>query len=450
MDKIKKILYMVFLMVIILIITICMLIKGQEKKAGENENVEFSNYGGDATPVKYNNGFEDVIDSRMFFSIENAVNKYEKICRINTDIDYSEEFFDEDEYLSNIKNDETKNQAIYDLLDKNYIKSKNINAKNVSDFIFNIDSDTIILPKKMIYKYGNNCNTYIYETYFIKGNEIENKSFIVRVNNKNSTFSLEFVNEEYDDINSINVNLNDDDIENTGYNVFKTKNVKTEEVAKAYMDNYKQLVSVNPSVIYNNYMNSNYKSKRYGSLEEFENYVYKNIDEIKRCQVTKYATESLEDGKVQYVCVDQYGNYYIFDESSTMMYNIKFDNYTIATDKFRETYMEADDEKKIQMNIDKFIQMINRHDYKTSYSCISEGFKKNYFDTQEKFENYIKNNFYEYNNFEFESIEKKGSNIYVCKFYITDSTGENSEQREQNIIMQLNDNLDFEMSFGVE
>ena len=133
-----------------------------------------------------------------------------------------------------------------------------------------------------------------------------------------------------------------------------------------------------------------------------------------------------------------------------MNYEVLLDNYTITTNKFKETYSEANNEKKVQMNVDKFIQMINRHDYKTSYNCISSGFKKNYLDTQEKFEEYMKNVFFEYNKFEFRNIEQKGSNLYTVTLNITDLTEESSEARNVTIIMQLNDDLDFEMSFGIE
>ena len=101
------------------------------------------------------------------------------------------------------------------------------------------------------------------------------------------------------------------------------------------------------------------------------------------------------------------------------------------------------------MNIDKFIQMINRHDYRTSYNCIADSFKNNYFKTQEEFQNYIENNFYSYNKFEFKSCEKKAADIYVCKVQLTDYMDENSEIKEINVIMQLGDNLDFKMSFGM-
>ena len=148
MNKIKRILCIVFMLVIVLIIVICMLIKDLENKDTEKENEDFSNYGGDVKPKEYNNGFDDVNDSRIFFSVVDAVKKYEKICRVNTEIDYSNEYFDEDEYLDNIKSEQLRNKAIYDLLDKEYIKREAITVDNVSKVMFDIDSDTIILPKE--------------------------------------------------------------------------------------------------------------------------------------------------------------------------------------------------------------------------------------------------------------------------------------------------------------
>ena len=82
MNKIKRILCIVFMLVIVLIIVICMLIKDLENKDTEKENEDFSNYGGDVKPKEYNNGFDDVNDSRIFFSVVDAVKKYEKICTI--------------------------------------------------------------------------------------------------------------------------------------------------------------------------------------------------------------------------------------------------------------------------------------------------------------------------------------------------------------------------------
>ena len=74
-----------------------------------------------------------------------------------------------------------------------------------------------------------------------------------------------------------------------------------------------------------------------------------------------------------------------------MNFTVKFDNYTIPTEKFTTTYKDVTDEQKIQMDVNKFVQMINRQDYRTSYALIDDGFKSNYFKTNNEFEEFIKN-----------------------------------------------------------
>lgn len=449
MDKLKRILILIFIVIIILI---C-IVYGLLKKQANIENISINNsnnLGGGFEPKEDDNGYIDVSDANIFFTVVNCVERYEKICKFNINNASEDVYINEDEYLLDIKNEEQRKESIYDLLDKNYIKQNNINEKNVLKYIYSIDNDTYLIPKKMKVKYGTNVNTYLYETYLVKGQKISKKIFIVRMNNSNSTFSIEFVNNTDDDISKIQVLENENAIENTGYNKFRIKNMKTEEIAQEYMNNYKELVMADSSIIYNEYLNEEYKSNRFGSEEEFKNYITKNIDDIRICQLSKYAKEEIEDNKEQYICVDQYENYYIFDEKSVMQYTIKFDNYTIATDKFKKAYNDAQDEKKVQMNIDKFIQMINRQDYRTSYNCISQGFKNNYLNTQDRFENYIKNILFKYNKFEFKNIEKKGSNLYTCNLNITDLTGENTDVRNITLIIQLNQGLDFEMSFAIE
>ena len=116
---------------------------------------------------------------------------------------------------------------------------------------------------------------------------------------------------------------------------------------------------------------------------------------------------------------------------------------------FKETYENAEDYKKVQMNIDKFFQMINRKDYKTAYSCLAQSYRDNYFKTQDEFEKYVKNNFYTYNKVSYQKYEQKGNKLYIFSIKLEDITGENAEKKEVKIIMQLNDDLDFEMSFGM-
>ena len=101
-------------------------------------------------------------------------------------------------------------------------------------------------------------------------------------------------------------------------------------------------------------------------------------------------------------------------------------------------------------NINTLIKVAKRYpDEKKIKTCMGV-FKNNYFSSQDIFENFIKNNFYDYNKFEFKNIEQKGNNVYVCTVQLTSLMQENSEEKDINIIMQLNDNFDFEMSFVIE
>ena len=66
------------------------------------------------------------------------------------------------------------------------------------------------------------------------------------------------------------------------------------------------------------------------------------------------------------------------------------------------------------------------------------------------FEKFIKEKFFLYNSISFKSIDTKGNNTYVIKTEISDITEENSENKEITIVMQLKDNMDFVMAFGMD
>ena len=102
------------------------------------------------------------------------------------------------------------------------------------------------------------------------------------------------------------------------------------------------------------------------------------------------------------------------------------------------------------MNIDKFFKMINRHDYKTAYSCLATSFKNNYTLTGEKFIEAVKNKFFTYNNVEYVKCDEVGNNTYAYEIKLTDLTGNNQEEKTITIIMKLNDEDNFEMSFDIE
>lgn len=283
----------------------------------------------------------------------------------------------------------------------------------------------------------------------IELDDAEEIYIIVNLDYNNKTFSIEPIDKEYESIEQINIENDDILIDKNENNIYQNQKITNEYLTNEYFVLYKKLAITEPELVYNIF-SEEYRNERFGNIDNFKKYVNENKNEILKINMQQYLVNNYES-YTEYVAKDQYGNLYIFKESSdNELIDINLDTYTLRNDKFFEEYNKSSNEKKVQMNVDKFIQMINRHDYKTSYNCISSGFKKNYLDTQEKFEEYMKNVFFEYNNFEFRNIEQKGSNLYTVTLNITDLTEESSEARNVTIIMQLNDDLDFEMSFGIE
>ena len=60
------------------------------------------------------------------------------------------------------------------------------------------------------------------------------------------------------------------------------------------------------------------------------------------------------------------------------------------------------------------------------------------------------NKFFTYNNVEYVKCDEVGNNTYAYEIKLTDLTGNNQEEKTITIIMKLNDEDNFEMSFDIE
>lgn len=275
---------------------------------------------------------------------------------------------------------------------------------------------------------------------------------LVAVNNlKNDTNSN---NENYILDNRYEVNAqNKRPVEKTSslaeknqYNGFSMQAVKEESLLTKYLEDYKENALKYPEEAYNS-LNEEYRKNRFGSLEKYKQYVTYNKATIENIKLSKYAINNYNDYN-EYICVDQYENYYIFKVKNVMNYTLKLDTYTIPSDKFKSEYNSGNAQKKVQLNIDKFIKMINNKDYSNIYDLLDKGFKNNYFKTEEEFEKFIKEKFFEYNNVTFDKFSNEGE-IYIYEITLTDKSGKNTNGKKKlNIIMKLLDDYNFVISFG--
>ena len=432
----KHIIILIIISIIIILLTGSILFL--LKKSNNNDSIpEISDVGED---IDYSATNEKIVTDKIeYYTVRNCINNYLNALNKESSI----------YYFGNEYNKDVQIENVYSLLSSKFIKQQNITQSNLFSIIKTIDEEEIFIPLEMKVLEKENINQYIvYGEIQTLSNKFISKSFIiVNLDMKNKTYSIEPVIDNYNSIDDITLNNENIAINKNDYNMYKNQNITNEYVTNEYFVLLKRLMLSDPDMAYT-LMKEEYKNSRFGNINEFRNYINNNRQEILKIDMKQYLVNNYEN-YIEYVAKDQFGNLYIFDENEDKSIDIKFDTYTLKSEVFTNKYIKSTDEEKVQMNIDKFIQMINRHDYRTSYNCIADSFKNNYFKTQEEFQNYIENNFYSYNKFEFKSCEKKAADIYVCKVQLTDYMNENSEIKEINVIMQLGDNLDFKMSFGM-
>lgn len=452
MNSIKK--YIIGLIVSIIIILIILLILYNKS---------------DSNDIDENN-----ITTGQIFAKENKLKKIESkydYLNVKTALErYS--YYLTNLYYASTKNNEEEYEDI-ESCQKNilgmipdFVKEKlQIDENNIFQKIgwkedYYVRIEEMLVSKQTISEEAYNEDTNI-EAYIVKGVLINKNNYnkstfniVILFDKINNTFYV--IPQEYIINQNINFSENNnlllydkEKIEKNEYNylyMYDNEDID-KQICQDYLNLFKHNLMYDTEYVYNLF-SEEYKKQRFGNYNNFINYIENEKNEINKVRLKEYQI-NYNSNNTEYVCKDQFGNLYIFEQTTPMEFTLKLDTYTIPTTKFKETYGNADEEKKVQMNVDKFIQMINRHDYKTSYNCISQGFKNNYFNTQEQFENYVKNTFFTYNKFNFKNITESGNNLYICVLDIEDATGKISEVRTINIIMKLNDNLDFEMSFSV-
>lgn len=353
------------------------------------------------------------------------------------EISYSEQ--------NGITNINDKNQFILNLLDTNYIKENQIKINNIEKYTNNITNNYGFSVNKMYEINDERIKEYV---VYINLEEVKNLCFLIILDTQNNTYMirpLKYI--ENDILKKEDVYEKIESIEKNSNNGFQYNRVTDEEMAKKYFYDFKNKLYNKSEYIYEK-LDENYRNQRFKNMENYLQYLENNREEFSKINITKFLKNEKEDYE-EYICKDQFDNIYIFKVNAVMDYKIQLDTYTIPTEKFKEEYNKVDDIEKVQINIDKFFQMMNRHDYDTSYNYLSKSFANNYFETTEKFKNFAENKFFKYNKIEYKNCDKKGNDLYVFNVNIKDLTGENTENRNIDIIMKLDGDINFEMSFSI-
>lgn len=433
----KKLKIAILIIIVIIIILIVLLVNLKENNKTNIENIEASEPDSTPTQLAY------LQDDNMYFTVKDCVQTY--LNYIITNYDTLDREYDE-----NLLSLDSRAPIVYDLLGKDYIDNNNITLVNIFENVNKVENYSILIPLEIKVLYGERITTYLVHGII---EEAENNKFVdetyffVYLDSTNRTFSIEpILNGNYQSIDDIVVPERTGEISKNDYNTYNVQILKTSDMAIKYLVNYKKLMLYYPEKAYET-LNETYREKRFGTVDEYEKYVEKNRDELEGIIPSKYMINTTENN-VEYVCRDQYENEYIFEVMSTMRYTLKLDTYTIEEESFIEEYEQSDEQTKVLMNIDKWIDMLNSRDYKTAYSVLDETFRNNNFGSEDNFEAYMREKFPEHYKLSYGNYEKQGQNN-IQEIILTGITEEESSSIETSVVMNLQEGTDFVMSFNI-
>ena len=451
MSKTEKLLIVLVIITIIIIIIIGLLfyLKRGRILHGIDEV-------GEELETTFDDTIKIVTSKNEFYTVKNCVNKfyldYMKIYAVANNSDIL--IIDEEAEKSMQQDKKTNITAVYEMLDTEYIKAKQITNDNLETKLIKINESIANITNMYVSKKSNRLSIYLVEGILrekTSGN-ISNFKIIVKLDAQNRTFSIlpnEYVQENYKNAqegNKLEIDLQEN-IDINANNKYNYRNITEADYIEELVSDFKEKILYNPQIIYER-LDTNYKNKKFSNSREFENYVKNNIKRYVAMKADKYGKTVLEN-YTQYVIIDTAGNYYIFRETAPMKYSLILDTYTIDIPEFTEKYKVSNDQEKVILNLNKFMLAINDGDYKYAYSLLADSFKRNNFPNYETFENYAKNNFFKENKFEYLKFGDEAGTYYTYTVKITNGTANENNSITKTFIILLEEGTNFKLSFNM-
>ena len=422
MKKTKKIILIIIglLTILLILLYIIMSHKNSGQKGNEEKNIQ-----NEEVVEEISKG--DFVASSKYIEVNDPTNYY-------TVKGYVEKFFKE---LNMINASNTS--KIMDVLDAEYIKEKSLNEQNLSDSLSKFKNVTYTINN--IYEYS--ASEYLV-TYCIVGNvstSIDGKSTFItflNIDYEAGAYSIYLENSASTYVNKNNIKLNNN-------NKFEVTSVSNDTIVSKYLELYINAINENKSY---DMLDENYKKAKFSSVDDYSKFIYDNKDSIIQGKVEKYKTNIKTDGTREYIVITTNNRYFIVEAKSVVTFSVMLDSYTIPLTETQTKYSSATKEQKACMCLEQVKEMLNNKDYNAIYNHLNSTFKNNNFETQDKLELYLKNKFYNTNNFKYESYQASNDS-YVINVKVSDSTDE-TKNFDMSFVVELADSINnFEMSFNI-
>jgi len=447
MDKSKKIaVFIVINIIIIILIVIVILLRLHQNKIKQKETVTYVEETELVDELR-------VVDVRnYYYSVQSCVNKYYSYYMT---LFNAKEYYEDANSQEDIKEIE-KNSAniIYNMLDKEYINTKKVQAENIKANLHEIKKSSVNITEMYESQKDSNNNIYVVKGFLANEKDGSTNQFqvIVKLDIANKVFSIipqEYVEEKYNNLsagNKIKINVNESITANKN-NRFNYTFISNDVYIEDLFNKLKNELKYSTKLVYDD-LDKDYKEKKFSNYTEFKNYVNDNSDRFSNMQLKGYQ-ENQDNNYLQYILLDTNGNYYIINEIAPMKYTLILDTYTIDMPDFLNKYNSANDQEKMILNLNKFLLAINDKNYKYAYNLLADGFKTNNFPTLESFTKYIKSNFYNSNICNYIEFNKEAETYYTYKVDIKNKENNNDIAKTKTFIMQLGEGTDFKLSFDI-
>ena len=451
MKTIKKIIILCVVFLILLLIILFILIKSINQ---ENETPEY-NSGPQGVVGEYTLNVEskvqNVMNRKKFYTVQSCVNKFYTYYMSIFDESMSQYFKSKQEEQ---EQKQLKAEAIYGMLDKEYLSSNSMTKDNILTKLEKIDMSITTITSMLVSEQNQNMEVYIVNGMLrnTSNNSVTPFQLIVKLDDENKTFSIipqNYSNSKYNNV-KVGDNLDikvENSIEQNEHNIYTFVIVNEETYIKDMFNNYKEILLYNSDLAYK-VLDEEYRQKRFGSLEKFKRNLVSYNEKYAKIEVEQYK-QIIKDGYTQYIFIDKNGNYYLFKETSLMNYTVMLDTYTVDVPEIVEQYNSYTDEKKVLYNVLNVFTAINNGDYRYMYGKLDEEFKLNYFKTEADFEKYVNTKWFKNNKISYGECQKD-NDVYVYEVQISDETGASKNVIKTRIVMKLKEGTDFVMSFGVE
>ena len=196
--------------------------------------------------------------------------------------------------------------------------------------------------------------------YYIKGiarrsSKEEYIYVLMKQDLRNNTYSVSFMTEdEYNKKPGANQEIS---IQKNLYNKIYSKKITDYDTCYAFLNDYINTVKNNPEIAYN-LLDIEYRQKRFGGLDNYIKHINGIKNRLSKSVLVEYKIERGQE-ITQYMCVDQTGNYYIFEKTQMMNYDVILDTYTLDLPIFKERYENVNTMLRGKYNIEECFEAIN-------------------------------------------------------------------------------------------